>query len=135
MSTGIIDQALSKLADHCIVDTGVDGSWHYTKYSDGTYTAYYSGGYALNASSGNFGSATSGLYYHLTTYGIPLPSFSTSFVLDSVQKNDSMLMFCVGLKIDSDGLHLWIVNGSTASSTGSAMGDCVTVIRGTWNNA
>lgn len=111
-----------------IVEKGTDGSWSYTKYSDHTFEAVYNGGFALNA-----GSAWAGGYYHKTTYGIALPSWASSWTLKSAIKTDGILMFCVGISAESDGLHLVWQNGAAAAVGGTSFGDAVTVISGTWS--
>ena len=110
-----------------IVEEGTDGQWTYKKWSDGTYEALYTAGFALNA-----GTAWAGGYFHKTTYGLPLPSFATSWRLQSAQKSDGVLSWCVGAQEESDGLHFIWQNGGSAAVSGANFVNTIVTITGNW---
>lgn len=112
--------------DH-VIEQGTDGNWIYRKWNSGRYEAKYYGGFALNA-----GTAWIGGYFHETTYGLALPSFALNWHLVSAVKSDTTLLFCVGARTLTDGLHFTWVNGNAAAVSGTAFGYATVVIEGTW---
>ena len=126
-----VKKALTKILDALkadyVVEKGTDGNWTYRKWNSGRYEAKYYGGFSLNA-----GSAWVGGYYHETAYGLALPSFARDWHLVSAVKSDATLMFCVGARTLTDGLHLTWVNGGAAAVSGTALGYATVVIEGTW---
>ena len=125
-----LTKVLEKITAHdyaYIVEKGTNGSWSYTKYSDGTYEAYYTAGMALNAGSGGYGG-----YYHKSTYGLPLPSFAKTWSLKSAIKGDGVISWCLGVAEESDGLHFYWMTTTSASVYGSNFVNTNITIIGTW---
>lgn len=127
ISNGLNGGGSSTTPFNYVIEEGTSGAWTYRKWISGEYEAIYTGGFALNA-----GTAWAGGYFHKTTYGLPLPSFATSWYLKSAQKSDGVLSWCVGAQMESDGLHFIWQNGSAPAVGGASFVNTIVTIAGKW---
>lgn len=124
-----VQSLLDSLGICYVKETGMDNSWNYKKWSDGTFEAWGQ----FNATGLTLNTASAGTYYNSTSgvKNFALPSFTSTISIVLVKEIASMSSGIWIYTAQRNGSNLQVDYRAHASTSSGVCNGCY-YIRGTW---